>query len=75
MKPLPRSGQALVLRTDFSDQPAWEAIRSAITAPARVPGTSFEFFAYVSFVDDADYRDLDIGQVQNCSAPIPTRAS
>lgn len=35
VKPLPKSDQALVLRTDFSDEAAWHAIRSAIEAPVR----------------------------------------
>jgi len=49
MRPLPATEDAPVLRTDFSDQAAWEAIRAAIRAP--VDG----FLAYVEFVDDASY--------------------
>ena len=69
MKPLPRSDQAQVLRTDFSDESAWQAIRSAIGAPVREIGSSVEFFAYVTFVDDPDYRDLDIAQIRALFGP------
>ncbi len=75
MKPLPRSEQAIVLRTDFSDEAAWQATRLAIGAPVRENGSSLEFLAYVTFVDDPDYRDLDTAQVRPCSSPTPTTAS
>ena len=52
MKPLPRSDQAIVLRTDFSDDAAWEEIRAEIGRP--VDG----FYAYVTFVDDRAYDGL-----------------
>jgi hypothetical protein len=69
MKPLPKSDQALVLRTDFSDDAAWRAIRSAIQAPVREPRSTIDFFAYVTFVDDPDYGDLDTTQVRNLFGP------
>ena len=52
MKPIPNTKDALVLRTDFSDQAAWDAICPAVRAP--VDG----FLAYVEFLDDATYRDI-----------------
>jgi hypothetical protein len=51
MKPLPRSLAALVVRTDFSDDEAWEAVGAAIL---RL--TEEGFGAQVEFVDDATYR-------------------
>jgi hypothetical protein len=51
MKPLPRSQAALVIRTDFSNQEAWEAIGAAIL---RL--TKEGFGAQVEFVDDVAYR-------------------
>ena len=69
VKPLPKSDQALVLRTDFSDDAAWRAIRSAIEAPVRAPGGSIDFFAYVTFVDEPDYRDLDAAQIPSLFGP------
>jgi hypothetical protein len=69
VKPLAKSDQALVLRTDFSDDTAWRAIRSAIEAPVRAPGGSIDFFAYVTFVDDPDYRDLDEPRIRSLFDP------
>ena len=57
MKPLPRSDQALVIRTDFSDDIAWNAVVSAIRQP--VDG----FYAYVELVDDPAFRDLTVEQL------------
>ena len=54
MKPLPNTENPLVLRTDFTDQAAWEAIRVEIQKPVG----SFQFRAYVEFVDDPAYQDL-----------------
>ena len=51
MKPLPQSQAALVIRTDFSDQEAWDAIGAAI-----LQLTEQGFGAQVEFVDDAGYR-------------------
>ena len=39
---------ALVIRTDFSDQRTWDALRGAIAAPVG----DFGFLADVEFVDD-----------------------
>ena len=52
MKHLPETKNALVLRTDFSDAAAWEAICAAIREPVG------EFRAYVHFVSDPAYAGL-----------------
>lgn len=52
MKPLPLSDHALVIRTDFSNQAAWDAIKAIIARP--VDG----FYAYVHYVDDPEYDRL-----------------
>jgi hypothetical protein len=52
MKLLPRTEAALVLRTDFSDQAAWEVIRAEIRRPVDF------FIAHLEFVDDEAYREL-----------------
>jgi hypothetical protein len=57
MKPLPKSDQALVVRTDFSDDAAWTSVVSAIKRP--VDG----FFAYVDFVDDSTFDGLTVEQL------------
>jgi hypothetical protein len=50
MKPLPRDTGSLVVRTDFSDQAAWKAIRKAIETPNEEG-----FAAYAEFLDDPAY--------------------
>ena len=65
MKPLPKSDQALVVRTDFSDDAVWRAIVAKLGEP--VDG----FFAYVDFVDDAAYRGLTVEQIVELGRPTP----
>lgn len=57
MKALPKTANALVLRTDFSDDVVWNAVCSEIQA---VVG---EFRAYVDCVSDARYAGLSIGTI------------
>ena len=52
MKPLPHSDRAILIRTDFSNQAAWDSIRQIIAKP--VDG----FHAYVHYVDEIDYEGL-----------------
>ncbi len=59
MKTLPPTEDALVLRTDFSDQAAWDAICATI----RSADDGDEFVAYVDFVDDPDYQGLTTEQI------------
>jgi hypothetical protein len=57
MAKLPDAENALVVRTDFSDQDAWEAVQREITEP--VDG----FQAYVHFVDDRELSGLSIPEI------------
>lgn len=57
MKPLPKSDLALVLRTDFSDDPVWKAVCAAISEP--VDG----FLAYVEFVDDIAFNGIAVNEL------------
>ena len=59
MKRLPDSDQALVLRTDFSDQATWDAVRATILAPVGPLG----FYASVEFVDDPEFRNVSTGEL------------
>ena len=63
MKYLPETNNAIVVRTDFSDDAAWEWIKSAIRAPVG------EFMAYVDFVDDPQYEDLSVARLPSLIAP------
>ena len=64
MKRLAESDNALLLRTDFSDDAAWQAICAAIHMP--VDG----FYASVSFVDDPAYSGLSKAQILDLFAGI-----
>ena len=52
MKNRPITKQALVLRTDFSDDAGWESLCAAIQQPVG------EFRAYVDFLSDSQYDGL-----------------
>jgi hypothetical protein len=52
MKMIPDTENALGVRTDFSDEAAWESVCAAIQAPVG------DFRAYVDFVSDLDYDGL-----------------
>lgn len=59
MKPLPETQDPIVLRTDFSDDAAWEAVCAEIDAPDRTTGSR----AGVEFVSDVGYTGLSIEQI------------
>ena len=48
-----------VIRTDFSDDPQWEAVKKLIAEPQRDPISNQEFVAYVDFVSDQAFRGLE----------------
>ncbi len=52
MKPLPKSDDTLVVRTDYSDDQAWEAVCAAIRRPVG------QFRANVEYVSDPAYDGL-----------------
>lgn len=57
VKSLPESDDSLVLRTDFSDDAAWEEVRTAISVPVG------DFQAYVELVDDREYEDMTVDEL------------
>jgi hypothetical protein len=57
MKYIPNTDNALVLRTDFSDAAAWEALCAAIEEPVG------EFKAYVEFVSDPVFDSISLEQL------------
>jgi hypothetical protein len=59
LKQIPETANALVLRTDFSDDAAWESICAAIEKPAG----QFGFRAYVDCVSDPAYDGITTEQV------------
>jgi hypothetical protein len=54
---LPGAEDSLLIRTDYSDDLAWEQIAEAIRAPAG------EFRAYVAVVSDRRYQGLSAAEV------------
>src|SRR5574341_1101103 len=56
MKKIPQTENAPVLRTDFSNQTAWEKICVEILKPVRV--SIFRAGANVSFIDDVEFADI-----------------
>jgi hypothetical protein len=54
MKQIPKTQNALVLRSDFSNQAAWTEICRII----REPVGDLQFLAYVDFLDDIEYADI-----------------
>ena len=61
MKPIPETENALVLRTDFSDQAAWEGICAAIQKSVGI----FRFRANVEFLDEPQYINITKDQLLN----------
>ncbi len=59
MKSIPKTEDALVLRTDFSNSAAWEEICAAI----RQPVGAEEFQPYVEFVNDPEYDGASVEQI------------
>jgi hypothetical protein len=59
MKQIPETENALVLRTDFSNQAAWEKICRTI----REPVGDLNFLANIEFLDDREYADISKGQL------------
>ncbi|MGP4083666.1 DUF6924 domain-containing protein [Streptomyces sp. KR55] len=54
MRDLPHTGHTLLIRTDFSDEAAWQSLRTVVTTPDEEDG----FLAALHIVDDPAYRDL-----------------
>ncbi|WP_189883849.1 DUF6924 domain-containing protein [Streptomyces xantholiticus] len=63
MKSLPETDWTLLIRTDFSDQAAWQALHAAVTTPIEE-----DFLANVDIVDDPAYRDLTSEQITSLTA-------
>ena len=61
MKQLPKTTNPVVIRTDFENQQAWETICNLIRQPKREAGQ--EFYAYVEFLDNADFCDLTVQEL------------
>ena len=61
MKQIPETENDLVLRTDFSDDVAWEAVCEAITKPDGKYG----FQAHVDFLSEREYEGISAEQLMS----------
>lgn len=59
MKQIPETENALILRTDFSNQAVWETVTGIIQKPVGI----FGFLANVEFLDDLEYAGLTKDQL------------
>lgn len=64
MKPLPDTPEAVVLRTDFSDDAIWREICKASSAPS--PGDGF--LANLTFVDDRAFEAVAVAELLSAAA-------
>jgi hypothetical protein len=64
MKPLPDTPEALVLRTDFSDDATWRAVCEASSAPS--PGDGF--LANLTFVEDRAFEAAAVADLLAAAA-------
>jgi len=67
MKKIPKTENSLALRTDFSDDRAWETVCAAIDEPVG------EFKAYVDFVSDPEYAGLEAEELPAMPSDDPHR--
>jgi hypothetical protein len=65
MKPISETDDALVLRTNFSNQAAWEEICTTI----REPVGDLHFLANVDFIDDVEYANITKDQLLELIPP------
>jgi hypothetical protein len=61
MKPLPKRASPLMIRTDFENREAWEAICDLVRSPAHIGDDVFH--AHVEFIDERDYCGLSVEEL------------
>ena len=57
----PNADNAIVVRTDFDNQAAWNQVVKLIRAPVELAGEAF--YAHVDLMDDARYRNVSTAEV------------
>lgn len=70
MKTIPNTENALVLRTDFSDQAAWVEICGEL----RKPVGTLHFLAYLDYLNDIEYAGLTKKQLLELMPPNYTHS-
>lgn len=69
MSQFPYTQHTPVLRTDFSDDAAWQALVAAIEAPVDADGQGVEFQASVTPIDDRRFEGFTVEQVLKAVHP------
>ena len=54
---LPNSSYPLLVRTDYSDDTAWEALKQKVTSPEN------EYEAVITFIDERKFENLSLDQL------------
>jgi len=68
----PRTAHPAVVRTDFDNESAWNAVCSLIRAPVQDHGyTLSTFYAYVDFVELTEYRSFSTAELLVAFPPFP----
>src|SRR5512141_2982102 len=57
MKPIPNSDESLLLRVDYTDDAAWDALCASVQRPVG------EFRAHVTPLSDPTYADITLDQI------------
>jgi hypothetical protein len=70
VKPIPETENPVALRTDFSDDGAWQSICAAIAEPDE----DFGFRAHVDFVSDPAYEGITTEQILSLLPEDPAHA-
>ena len=65
MRSIPDPEHAPVIRTDFADQDIWEQVRAEIQKPVGI----LRFRAFVEFIDDPHFADLNRDQLLELLPP------
>ncbi len=63
MRRIPITDDTPVLRTDFSDNLLWKSVCDEIQKPVG------EFKAYVNFIDDPQYENLNLEKIHSLISP------
>jgi len=59
MRSIPQTENPLIIRTDFTDQAAWDQIYATVRRPVGI----FRFRANVDFIDDMKFADISKDQL------------
>ncbi len=71
MPSIPHTENAAVIRTDFTDDSAWESLCEAVIKPVAYPFGKFENYEFRASVDFLDDRRFEAFRVEELLSSIP----